>query len=228
MEDWYAALKAKGNGESHANLFRFRAKALADGCGFINYIDLDCAKVRAALTKLREEKKREDGSVETKGISARTANFYLQALKSFATWMVKERRAVENPLLSIEPINDKTVRRDARHERRALTAIELRALLTAAMCAPTRYGMTGIERALVYRLAVETGLRASELRILTRQSFEFGERGARVNVRPEDDEERQGRRNSPACGNGRAAGRALRKQTAGSTRVHATEGVGLR
>src|SRR6516225_9217817 len=38
---------------------------------------------------------------------------------------------------------------------------------------PERYGMAGEERAMLYWLAVETGLRAGELRSLTRSSFDL-------------------------------------------------------
>ncbi len=37
----------------------------------------------------------------------------------------------------------------------------------------TRKGMSGPERAMLYRLAVETGLRAGELRSLIRSSFQL-------------------------------------------------------
>jgi integrase len=90
--------------------------------------DIDAAKVRGAIAALREDRKRADASME-QGISARTANFYLQALKSFARWAVKERRTIDSAVVCLDPINEMAVRREARHERRALTADELRALL---------------------------------------------------------------------------------------------------
>jgi integrase len=65
------------------------------------------------------------------------------------------------------------VRTDRRHDRRALTIEELRRLLAAAQTGPERFGIGGAERALVYRLAVESGLRANELRSLTRGSFDL-------------------------------------------------------
>ena len=61
-----------------------------------------------------------------------------------------------------------------RRERRAFTVDELLRLITAAHNGPDRGGITGSARALLYRLAVETGLCASELRRLTRASFDLG------------------------------------------------------
>ena len=82
--------------------------------------------------------------------------------------MVKGRRASENPLAGLDGLN---VRTDRRHDRRALTVDEARRLLAAAERGPVSFGMTGPERALAYRLAAETGLRAGEVGSLTRSSF---------------------------------------------------------
>jgi len=58
-------------------------------------------------------------------------------------------------------------------KRRALEAKEV-ALLLASLDKPdTSFGMSGRERALLYRLAIESGLRSNELRSLTRSSFNF-------------------------------------------------------
>jgi hypothetical protein len=46
-------------------------------------------------------------------------------------------------------------------------------LLETTKEGPKRFGMTGYERALLYRLAIETGLRAKELRSLKKSSFDF-------------------------------------------------------
>lgn len=54
-----------------------------------------------------------------------------------------------------------------------MTADEISLLLDTAQKGPVRYGMTGSQRSMLYRLAVETGLRASELRALTVQDFDF-------------------------------------------------------
>ena len=65
------------------------------------------------------------------------------------------------------------MRTDRRHDRRALSVEELRRLIQAAQDGPVRFGISGAERAIVYRLAVESGLRANELRSLTCGSFDL-------------------------------------------------------
>ncbi len=62
---------------------------------------------------------------------------------------------------------------DRRVERHPYSIEELGQLLAAAGSGQKHHGLTGRERALVYRLAVETGFRYSEIRSLTRASFDF-------------------------------------------------------
>ncbi len=58
-----------------------------------------------------------------------------------------------------------------RHARRALSIDELRRLLDAAKDGPVVLGMPGAARAMLYKLAAETGLRDRELSKLTAVSF---------------------------------------------------------
>jgi integrase len=162
LDDWTEALNAKGCSQRHVELLVSRARKIVDGCKFKYYGDISASKTQAFLTELRADK------IDKRGIGAQTFNFYLQALKQLCRWMVKDRRAVENPVSHLDGLNVKT---DRRHDRRALTVGELVRLLDAAHSGPVRFGMAGPERAMLYRLAVESGLRAGELRSLTRASF---------------------------------------------------------
>jgi len=108
--------------------------------------------------------------LQRQGLSAETRNHYLRAIKNFCNWMVKDGRAPENPIKTLSLVNS---RPDRRVNRRALSVDELRRLLESTARGPVRYGMTGPERALLYRLAVETGLRASELRSLRVGDFDL-------------------------------------------------------
>jgi site-specific recombinase XerD len=90
----------------------------------------------------------------------RSSNFYLQAVKQFCRWLVADNRTAENPLAYLSGQNPKT---DIRHARRALSIEELSKLLTKTANGQTHSGMTGKKRALLYTLAVSTGLRASEI-----------------------------------------------------------------
>jgi integrase len=104
--------------------------------------------------------------------SARTIQSYLVALKSFTRWLVQGGKLAADPLAGLKRPSPET---DRRHERRALLPEEWHQLEGATRTGKVRYGMEGGERALLYRLAIETGLRAGELRSLTRACLRLDE-----------------------------------------------------
>ncbi|MHC4718569.1 MAG: tyrosine-type recombinase/integrase [Planctomycetota bacterium] len=164
---WRQHLAAKGNTAGHIAKSCSRVKKILDGCGFTFWSDISASKVLSYLHDLRADKKNAKGET-VRGISAQTFNYYLTAFKSFCKWMVKDRRASESPVSHLDGLNVKT---DRRHDRRALDVEELRWLLDTTRKAPERHGMTGPARSLLYKLAVETGLRRAELASLTPASF---------------------------------------------------------
>ncbi len=161
IEDFRASLKAKGNTDAYVKLKVSRAKKIVDGCKFFVWSDIRADRVQQFLADLRD-----NGN----GISNQTSNFYLQAIQQFCRWMKQNQRAGELPLDHLKGLN---VRVDRRHDRRALEPDEIRRLLEATRASETRFGMSGHHRALCYRLSIESGLRASELRSLTVSSFDF-------------------------------------------------------
>jgi len=161
------ALTAKGTTAKQVDLVAGRARRVIEGCRFTYWSDISASKVMSHLDGLRADRGNDKGNV-IPGISAQTFNFYLAAFKQFCRWMVKDGRASESPVAHLDGLNVKT---DRRRERRALDAEETRWLLDTTRQGPQRYGMSGPERATLYRLAVESGLRAGELASLTRASF---------------------------------------------------------
>ncbi len=137
---------------------------MLDGCGFTFWPDLSASRLQAYLAELR------NGRTDKPGLSVQSINFYLAACKAFCRWAVRDGRAPDNPLSHLQGGN---VRTDRRHDRRALDPDELRRMLDAARTGSVRFGMIGSDRATLYQLAVETGLRAGELRSLTWGSFDL-------------------------------------------------------
>ncbi len=170
LEDFAAALVNRGNTVKHASMVTSRATTLFNGCGFKTWNDINADGVERHLAKLRTGDEK---------LSRQTTNFYLQAAKQFAKWMVAEGRATHSPIDHLKALN---VAVDRRHDRRALSVDEIRRLLAATAAGPERYKMPADERSLLYRLAVESGLRSNELRSLTRSSFRFGRKMATVTV----------------------------------------------
>ena len=115
--------------------------------------------------KVKKRKLKNIGEASTK-----TKNYYIKSLKQFGSWMVNDQRVSESPFRYLKNISSDGTER---HPRRSLDIDEARRLLETTQAAPERFGMTGYERALLYRLAIETGLRANELRNLTISSFDL-------------------------------------------------------
>lgn len=126
------------------------------------YARLTTARVRRVIE--------ECGFVNWSDISAKSKKYYLQAVKQFCKWMVLDKRASESPVGHLQSIDTTS---DECNERRALELDEMRLLLETTQIGPDRFGIRGIERAMLYRLAAETGLRANELRSLKKLSFNF-------------------------------------------------------
>ncbi len=164
LADFEAGLSATGRSEMYVKMTATRIRAVLNGCHFEKWSDITAGQLEAFLAAQRKPRSERDS-----GLSIQTSNYYTQAFKQFCRWMVSERRASESPVAHVKRMNAQT---DRRVERRALSADECRRLLSAAEAsAETVYGMTGPDRAILYRLALETGLRWGELRSLTRGSF---------------------------------------------------------
>ncbi|MBL4701844.1 MAG: tyrosine-type recombinase/integrase [Phycisphaeraceae bacterium] len=168
--DFKQSMLVRGVSERQVVQVHSRVLKVVEGCQFITWSDIAPATVMNFLYERR--------NAETKPISAQTSNFYLQAFKQFCRWMVKEQRASESPVDHLDGLN---VKAHPQRLRRAFTIDELGRLIDttwqgAVRLSKTRDGdiawsMTGPERAMLYLVAVETGLRANELRSLTRSSF---------------------------------------------------------
>ncbi len=159
LEDYQRSLLAKGNTTRYAQQTIRRIRTVFNNCGFTFWSDIQPSRVQQGISDLRKG---------PKAISAKTANYYLQSVKTFCRWMVQDRRAGENLVEHLKPLKV-----TSQVKRRALEVEEIRRLLEVTETQPKRYGLTGHERALVYRLAVETGLRASEIRSLKVSNFDF-------------------------------------------------------
>jgi len=170
VADFKAALLAKGNSAKHAEMTATRVAGIVDGCRFAVWSNVSASKVQQQLAKMREAKN---------GIGRQTSNYYLQSFKAFCKWMVRDGRASESPVEHLQPLNART---DRRHERRALSVDEAQWLLSVTAHAPTRHKMPGAERQLVYRIALETGLRANEIRSLKRRNFDLDGDSSTVTV----------------------------------------------
>jgi integrase len=158
LDDFRAALIAKGNTSKHVELFVSRARRVADKANLDRLSDLTASRVQGALAALRGE-----------GRSLATCNHHRAAIRGFSRWLWKEGRLPDDPLTGVAGFN---AREDRRHDRRTIGVDELRRLIDAAERGAPYRRMTGPARALCYRLAVASGLRYSEIKSLTPESFD--------------------------------------------------------
>ena len=114
-------------------------------------------KVQKALATLQ------DGDM-----SIGTARKYLRAVRSFVAWCQRTDRLDRDPIKGLKVGNPET---DRRRVRRALTGDEVQRILTAAEGGPVVSGITGLDRAWLYRVALATGFRLRELYSLERAAF---------------------------------------------------------
>jgi integrase len=109
--------------------------------------------------------------MRARGRSIKTSNLYLNSLKALTAWLVRDQRAADNPLAHQAGGN---VKRDRRHDRRALPVEELRAIIAAARQSDRSFrGLNGKDRALLYSVACASGFRAEELSTLRPTAFDL-------------------------------------------------------
>ncbi len=180
VTDWGKALKSKGNTVEYVASRLARVRRVFTACGFAMWSDLNRPGVGTAiisyLAELREGKTDEakpstEAKVAPRRITGQSVNYYISALKGFARWMVADKRAAESPQAQLAGVGD--VDSDRKRERRALTEDELGRLLRATETAPFRFGLSGADRARLYRFAFETGMRPKQIRGLTVASFQL-------------------------------------------------------
>ncbi len=170
VEDFIATLRASGTTPKHLANTKHRLEAVIVAIGANRIGDLTPSAAQRAVGAMLEGEE---------AISLRTANSYLTSVKHFSRWLWRDGRARTHVLAPLKGYNVAT---DRRRVRRALSDLEIGRLLRCAFEGPNVLGMIGPDRAMLYALAVGTGLRANELRSLTPESFALDATPATVTV----------------------------------------------
>ena len=175
LEDFHKSLQV-GNTPAHAKTTCSRVRRIFDDCSFVYWSDISASKVKQTISGFRKtvqivktvngKKVRELKDLGE--ISTKSKNYYLQAVQYFCRWMVDDRRAGQSPVGHLDRL-----KLPEDEHRRALSFDDVCRLLEATEKASTRFGMTAHGRAVLYLLAIETGLRVRELQSLTLSSFDF-------------------------------------------------------
>ena len=160
---WRQDLEARGVTGEHVRTVTSRVETLLTGCALFQWRDLIQPDVETRIT-VWLGKQREKGK-----INGRTFNYYVRDLRSFCRWLGK-RLDRPAPLADLRGVDNAEADAEG---RRPLSTAEMRLLLAAAAAGPVICGLTGDERALLYRFAFETGLRPNQIRNLKVSDFDL-------------------------------------------------------
>jgi integrase len=160
LDDYHANLLARGNSEKHCDGTKGQLTRVLAASKSNLLRDLTPYTVQSAIKSFRDD-----------GASLRTCNSYLTAIKSFSRWLLREGRSRADSLIGMDGFNEDT---DRKRLRRVLTGDELAWLLeTTTNRTLPEHAISGPDRAMLYRVAAGSGLRANELRSLTPVSFDL-------------------------------------------------------
>jgi site-specific recombinase XerD len=158
LDDFRAFLKSRDNTSAYADKTMRRVRAVIDGCGFER---IDKVQASAVVEWLANQRSAGEFSITT-------SNYYLRDTKAFFRWCVRDRRATDNPLAHLSPLNSNV---EQHRERRTLAPDEFFAVIEATRTGPVRIRLSGYDRVMLYLVAAYTGFRASELASVTPKSF---------------------------------------------------------
>ncbi|MEM7559618.1 MAG: hypothetical protein AAF394_10895, partial [Planctomycetota bacterium] len=138
--DGYGAHQRARAGTAHINLTRRFIERICEYTAWCTLKEIEADGVN-----------RYAESLFSQGRSARTVQSHLTAILGFTRWAVKTGRLVCDPLATVQKPNPEC---DRRLVRRPATHEEFRWLDATTRGANERFGMPGVERAVLYRTAI--------------------------------------------------------------------------
>ena len=161
LQDFEAHLEDRGNSVEYVELTAQRCRTIFKRTKAKIIEDITPGRVEACLGELRRE-----------GLSVSTCNHYFRALRNFCRWLVKDRRAAANPIAGLSAM--KVTEQDKKRRRRPFTDEEFATLIRTTRSSSADFrGLSGEDRAMLYIVAFNTGLRVCELASLTPESFDL-------------------------------------------------------
>jgi len=153
MDDHLAAfevhLEDKGNTREHIDKTISRCRRIFGEIKARVVADITADGVDRSLANFRRG-----------GMSLSTSNGYFRAMRTFCHWLVRTKRVGENPIAGLSCI--RVTEADRKRRRRNLSDVEVQALLDATrQSKKTFMGLSGPDRAMLYIIAINTGLAVS-------------------------------------------------------------------
>lgn len=183
MEDWLTAVGHGGAGAGTIAECRRHVMEIARLAGWERIGQIERGALVTALATLRKHVQRE--GVKREKPSPTTRNHYLRHVRQFCRWLADHDRLPNDPTRGVKRLSTMTGRA---YVHRCPTDAEMARLFAhLADDGAERTGGAGVltlqggaHRALAYRVAMATGLRKSEVRSLTRRSFDLTAATVRV------------------------------------------------
>jgi len=177
IDEYREDLERKGRDDKHVSeTIRLVRKALSK-CGCAALADLqrgeDSIETENSIEKYLASRRKS-------GVSPRTVNADLAAIRSFCRWLKRKKRLTADPTANLQSLDESV---DRRRTRRALTDDEaLRLFKTTLESDHVFRGLSGRDRAMLYMVAQRSGLRRGELLSLTPRSFKLDREPPTVRV----------------------------------------------
>jgi integrase len=160
LEQFRTKMVASGVGSKHIDATHRQIFEICSGAGIRSLTDLRRETIERWIAN----------EVQKKTIATNTINMYLTAIKSFTQYLLDVELLPNNPLRAIRKLNSEI---DRRKKRRAMTEKEVECLLRVAASDKTLEKWKAGELALIYQLLLGTGLRSTELSLLTPSQIDF-------------------------------------------------------
>lgn len=152
IKEYEAKLTAPGRNPEYVAQTCEMIRKIAEASKWRSAMSIKASDVNTFIVGLREK------------FTARTCHSYMTAVKGFTRWLHEQHSLPVDPLSGVKKPSPT---REAR--RRFLLPDEWRALRKATLAGGVKHhGMDAAERITLYCLAVQSGLRANEIRSLTR------------------------------------------------------------
>ena len=169
IEDFKQSLLEKNNSPKHVNQTCNRLSLIVEECGFTTLVDMTGEAVSRWLMEKRQ----------AKDFGIKTSNYYLSVVRQFGNWLVHLKRLPENPFQYLKLLNSAV---DNKRERITLSQREYQCLQEAVLTQKAFRGLSGMDRAILYQVAVNTGFRASELASLKVHSLNLSVQNPSIKV----------------------------------------------
>ena len=170
LAEWEDHLKALERGPDCIAEKVSRARTAFVACRFTFPGDLSAEPVQRYLSTLTKARRTNAGDPPLAKAAPRTRNHTLQAVRQFARWLLSGGRLPRDPFAQLKPVNPNA---GITRRRAEFSPGDLTELYAVTAERKTLRDLTGPDRVMLYRVAVNTGYRASELAALTVESFDL-------------------------------------------------------